>query len=110
MSNVSLTYDQYDLMEELCGEIHERGESEKASSKKHYDEVEKFPRVADMEAANVSENFDKYYKYLMYYYYNKIIVPDVLRDEYAETVAYIKKLVNEHIEFVDEEVDGTAGN
>ena len=110
---MKLTYEEYDKLEEICEQI--RRENEKplfeVDEQKMFSIFLQRPTVAQMEEAHVKENFETFFPYLFFFYTQRLDskLEDDADDykEYRAAMDYIRKLMDENIEFADD--DGGEG-
>lgn len=106
---ITLTYDEYDRIEEICSRIKKKNEEEFLEEDERIDGKHMFPTIEQLKDADVEGHVEDYFLYLMFWYTQKF--DDVLKDDvveyakYKESMKYIKDIIEDQIEFLDDEED-----
>ena len=104
---MKITYDEYDEIEEICEKLNEENMMNNIGTNRYFDIRKRFPTIQQMEKADVKNNFEEYFIYLMFWYTQKFdgeFADDEEKlGEYKASMKYIKELIDSNIEFADDE-------
>lgn len=109
---ITLTYDEYDRIEEICSMIKQKNEEEFLEDEERIDGKHMYPTIEQLKAVNIEDHAEDYFLYLMYWYTQRF--DDLLKNDaieygkYKEAMKYIKAIIDDQIEFIDDEEETTT--
>ena len=96
-----LTFNEYDEIEEKCDRLMASLSTDEIDLRNL---LNLFPTVEELEKIDIKKNLQKYMPFMLFWYSQEAderLLDD--KEEYKKTKAYIKKLIEQNLELVDEE-------
>lgn len=104
---IKMTYDEYDRMEEICEHIRNENTDNIGDideSKIYYVTMQR-PTLNQLLKMDIENHLEDYFIYLFFYYtqnFDDELSGDIAEyEEYKEMKAYLKKVIDRNIEFID---------
>lgn len=109
---IKLTYDEYDRIEAVCERIKQINEETYPDEMRLFSGRYQYPTVEQVCTLNMEEHLEDFFLFLMYWYTQRFDnlfgeAKDEYKD-YQESMAYIKKIIDRNIEFVDDEEEDNS--